>query len=101
MCQCLNFALTVPKCNTCIYRIAGLFRGRKLSRISRFCGDLREVFVYFQAIRHRASGRGTLRYKFANVFSSKICFQEIRKSSPVKETRYTVYSGRVVHIIIY
>ena len=34
---------------TCIYRIAGFFRGRKLSRISRFCGDLR-VFsakIYF------------------------------------------------------
>ena len=75
-----------------IYRIAGFFRGRKLSRILRFCGDsrklspLKSIFkqldtvlvgvmlgyhkfvkvlsakIYFQAIRYRASGRGALDY---------------------------------------
>ena len=68
---------------TCIYRIAGFFPGRKLSRISllwRFA----KVFsakIYFKAIRYRASGRGALGYcKFAKVFSEKMYFQVICES---------------------
>ena len=47
-----------------IYRIVGVFRERKLSRISRFGGDSRNFFS--AKMRHRASGRGALGYrKFA------------------------------------
>ena len=62
---------------TCIYRIAGFFRGRKLSRIS-LLWQFAKVFsakIYFKAIRYRANRRGALGYcKFAKVFSAKMYF---------------------------
>ena len=78
-----------------LYHMAGFFRGRKLSRISRVCGDSQKVSPRKSIIKQldtalvdvvhwvTANSRKFLR---ENLFSSNS-----GKFSPAKETRYTVY----------
>ena len=70
------------------YRIVGNFRGRKLLKISRFCG-------YTRMFSPQNLGRDILWHgkseQFAKFFSAKIIFfTNPRKFSPSKVSRYTV-----------
>ena len=83
---------------TCIYRIAGFFRGRKLSRISCFCGDLQKfsprksIFkqldtalvgvVHVSANSRKFSLRKCIFKQFAKVFSREktvyLCMRNVQ-----------------------
>ena len=68
------------------YRIAENFWGRKLSRISRFCGDSRKFSP--RNFRGVASFAATETKVF---FAKIVFFTDPRKFSPSKVFRYTVY----------
>ena len=75
------------------YHTAENFRGRKLLRISRFCG-------YTQKFSPRNLGRGIVWHSKSDqstkVFSTKnVFFTNSRKFSPSKVSRYTVYDSVV------
>ena len=75
--------------NTCIYRIAGFFRGRKLSRISRFCGDLRKFSPRKSIFKQLDTALvGVVHWVTANsrVFFAKMYFQAIRESFLPRKT---------------
>ena len=101
-CMCLDFNSCVMSNNVCmcvhvlcilcalaIYRIAGNFRGRKLSRISRFERPSAKVFsAKFGGVPHPLM----IGFKQSvKVFSAKFSLPtDPRKFSPSKVYRYTV-----------
>ena len=79
---------------TCIYRIAGFFRGRKLSRISRFCGDLRKLSSRKSILKQLDTALVGVVHVTANSrkFSLRKCiFKQFAKVFSREKTRYTVY----------
>ena len=71
-----------------VYRIAGNFRGRKLSGILRFCGVC-ESFLH-KICEHGVFWRGKSEQS-VKVFSTKIVFSPICESFfPLKVSRYEI-----------
>ena len=62
------------------YRIAGNFRGRKLSRISRFCGNPRMFYPRNVSQPRAPQYNATRTVQIAKVFSAKSYFSLIRES---------------------
>ena len=74
--------------------IAGNFRGRKLSRILRFCGYTWKFSLWNWGVAFFGVAKVSNPRKFS---PRKLYFTNLRKFSPSKVSRYTVFTRKVIN----